>query len=157
MLTIIENERKNSKKFVSIFQFIRNIQIVLTLHFVFQNLILFEAFSWQKSAFSYFSPNTVLSRNDSNKKSFFIFEIFEIVLIFTFLKTDLNQSLKLTKVISLQFVYLFTILRISVLKKIFKFVLFFHLLIFSIFLIRLFFHFRFHRFWLVLFFRIIFH
>ena len=120
VLAIIKNQRENSKEFVSIFQFIQNIQIVLTFYFVFQNFILSEAFSWQKSAFSYSFSSTVLLKSDWNKKSFFIFEIFEIVFIFTFSKADLNQSLKLTKIISLRFVYLFTISRINVFKKKFQ-------------------------------------
>ena len=108
ILIVIENAQKNSKKFVLI-QF-----------FVKINSILFETFSWQKSAFSYFSSSTILSKNDSNKKSFSIFETSEIVFIFTSLKTDLNQSLKLAKVISFRSVYSSTISRINVLKKKFQ-------------------------------------
>ena len=107
MLTIIENEQNNSKKFVSTFQFLIKI-----------DSILFEVFSWQKSISLYFSLS--LFKRESIEKLFFVFKIFEIVFIFTFLKANLNQSFKLTKIISFQFVYSSTISRISVLKKKFQ-------------------------------------
>ena len=140
MLTVIENVQKNSKKFVSTFKFLIKIKSILS-----------EIFSKSKFFFVHFFLS--LFRRNSNKKSSFIFETFKTSFIFeiskivfsiTFSKTDLNQSLKLTKIISFRSVSSSTISRINALKKILKFASSFHQRTFSIFSIRLCFHFWFY-------------
>ena len=117
VLVAIENEQKSSKKFVSIFQPVWNIQNILISQLASRNPILSEAFSWQESVSPYFSPSTALSINDSNRKSSFFFEASEAVLISTPLRAGLNQSLKLAKATSFRPAYSPTTPRISALRE----------------------------------------